>query len=90
MALFEYCRDVHEQFLYENAVVYCGFNKLHLAFHFRLLHSSWGAQHFKNIIVNWGASLNVAGGWPTWVVSNHDFIRHASRWKGKNTQETTL
>ena len=76
-----------EQFQYKNASQYCGGSKLHMAFHFRWLHSKWSAMAFRNAICPWIDSLP-SDGWPTWVVSNHDFVRHASRWKGRNPKET--
>ena len=76
-----------EKFLYDNAAQYCGSSKLHLAFHFRLLHSRWKAYDFLLAIRSWLDSLPEEG-WPTWVVSNHDFPRHATRWKGRTPNET--
>lgn len=64
-----------ERFLYAKASQYCGSEKLHLTFDFRLLHSRFGAKSFHNAIVH---SVNTT--WPSWVLSNHDFRRHASRW----------
>ena len=75
-----------ETFLYKNAAQYCGRDKLNLAFNFRLLHASWGATSFRKAILQWTRALGK--GWPTWVVSNHDMRRHASRW-GVRSRKTT-
>lgn len=68
-----------ERFVYANAGQYCGRDKLHMAFNFRLLHSKWGAKSFSHAIRQWVADLSEQG-WPSWVLSNHDFPRQASRW----------
>ena len=68
-----------ERFRYEEAERWVGQDRLHLAFHFRLLHSPWGADAFARAIQAWMDELG-PGRWPTWVVGNHDFTRVASRW----------
>ncbi len=70
-----------ERAVYDNAARYCGPGRLHMAFHFRLLHSRWDARSFAEAITTWVQALP-PGGWPTWVLSNHDFRRHATRWGG--------
>jgi len=69
-----------ERFRYEKAHEYCGPERLHLVFNFGLLHSRWGAGRFARSIEAWANSLGPQQ-WPTWVVSNHDFSRAASRWR---------
>lgn len=68
-----------ERFVYDNAAPWVGPDRLHLAFHFGLLHARWGAKHFAGAIARWISDLGPEG-WPTWVVSNHDFVRAAGRW----------
>ncbi len=68
-----------ERFRYDNAAPWVGEEQLHLAFHFGLLHSRWGAASFARAIEAWRADLGPEG-WPTWVVGNHDFPRVATRW----------
>jgi glycosidase len=70
-----------ENFRYDAAHRYVGTGKLHQAFHFALLHSRWKAPALGGAIRSWVDSLP-ADGWPTWVLSNHDFPRHATRWGG--------
>ena len=68
-----------ERFTYDNAAQWVGPDRLHLAFHFRLLHSRWGARPFAAAIRAWMDDLGPER-WPTWVVGNHDFKRTATRW----------
>jgi alpha-glucosidase len=71
-----------ERLEYDNAAQWVGPERLHMAFHFRLLHSRWGAASFARAIQAWTDALG-PDGWPTWVLSNHDFPRVASRWGGR-------
>ncbi len=70
-----------ENFRYERAVDFVGAGQLHMDFHFGLMHSKWRADHLGAAIRAWTGSLP-DDGWPTWVLSNHDFPRHATRWGG--------
>ncbi|MGV1004946.1 MAG: alpha-amylase family glycosyl hydrolase, partial [Candidatus Nanopelagicales bacterium] len=49
--------------------------EMHQAFNFAFLVTDWEAGELRAQIA---ATLEL-GGWPTWVLSNHDVIRHASR-----------
>jgi len=70
-----------ENFRYERARDYVGAGQLHMAFHFGLLHSRWRADRLVEAIRSWVEGLP-PDGWPTWVLSNHDFKRHPTRWGG--------
>ena len=72
-----------EQFVYDNAAQWVGGDRLHTAFHFRWLHSRWRAADFAVAINAWIDALG-SDRWPTWVISNHDFVRAASRWGGRD------
>lgn len=72
-----------ERFVYDNAAQWVGPEQLHLAFHFRLLHSRWGAVPFARSIRAWMDDLGPER-WPTWVVGNHDFKRAATRWGARD------
>jgi alpha-glucosidase len=74
-----------ERLRYDNAAQWVGDDRLHMAFHFRLLHSRWGAARFAQAI---RAQIDALGPdrWPTWVFSNHDFARVASRWGGDDAR----
>ena len=50
----------------------------HLPFNFHLLQSAWDARHIDGLIREYEAALP-EGGWPNWVLGNHDQPRIASR-----------
>jgi alpha-glucosidase len=50
----------------------------HLQFNFQLLQAPWNARGIAAIIDEYEAALP-AGGWPNWVLGNHDRPRIASR-----------
>ena len=51
---------------------------LHLPFNFALMRSPWQARHLARLIDAYEAALP-KGGWPNWVLGNHDKPRVASR-----------
>jgi alpha-glucosidase len=50
----------------------------HLPFNFSLLGTPWHASNIAKLIREYEAALP-SGGWPNWVLGNHDFPRIASR-----------
>jgi len=68
-----------ERFQYDRAADWCGPDRLHLAFHFRWLHTRWSARGFHGAIAAQVAAFG-DGRTPSWVLGNHDFRRLASRW----------
>jgi alpha-glucosidase len=55
-------------------------DQLHLAFNFELLRAPWVAERWAAVI---DEALGVdaeAEVWPTWVLSNHDQVRHRTRY----------
>ena len=76
-----------ERLRYDNAAAHTGPDGLHLAFHFRWLHSPWSAAAFHGAIAAWSRD-QTGDRWPTWVLGNHDFRRMASRWAGATAAET--
>jgi alpha-glucosidase len=56
-----------------------GDDELHLAFNFSLLELPWNPRVVQRAIVEHEARLP-DGAWPCWVLSNHDNVRHVSRW----------
>ncbi len=56
-----------------------GNDELHLAFNFSLLRLPWNPRAFQRAIVD-GEGRLPGGAWPCWVMSNHDNVRHISRW----------
>ncbi len=64
----------------ERLVAYYGHDLagVHLPFNFALLHTPWNARAVSTLIDAYEAALP-AGGWPNWVLGNHDRARIASR-----------
>jgi alpha-glucosidase len=64
----------------EKLVAYYGrdLGGVHLPFNFALLSAVWEARGLAALIEQYEAALP-AGGWPNWVLSNHDRPRVASR-----------
>jgi len=49
-----------------------------LPFNFALIHAAWNAQEIARLIAEYEIALP-AGGWPNWVLGNHDQPRIAAR-----------
>lgn len=64
----------------ERLVTYYGkdLSGTHLPFNFSLLETSWEARRLANLIDEYERALP-AGGWPNWVLGNHDRPRVATR-----------
>jgi alpha-glucosidase len=60
---------------------YLGRQRLHTAYSFLFLHAGAPTPAFVRAAVEEWERLH-AGGWPTWVFSNHDAPRAVSRWGG--------
>ncbi|CAN5535355.1 glycoside hydrolase family 13 protein [soil metagenome] len=52
------------------------------AFNFSWLLAPWSAEEFAGVITGTFAALADVGASPTWVLSNHDVIRHPTRYGG--------
>jgi alpha-glucosidase len=65
---------------FERLVAYYGHDLagVHLPFNFALLHTPWNACAVSTLIDAYEAALP-AGGWPNWVLGNHDRARIANR-----------
>jgi alpha-glucosidase len=58
---------------------YGGSNEgVHLPFNFQLIHAPWQAERLGELIDEYEGALP-EGGWPNWVLSNHDQPRIAAR-----------
>ena len=55
-------------------------DEYHQAFDFDLLSAPWDAVEFRAIISESVRSARAVGSSPTWVLSNHDVVRHATRY----------
>ena len=53
-------------------------DEVHLPFNFQLIDAPWNARDLASLIARYEAALP-AGGWPNWVLSNHDRRRIATR-----------
>jgi alpha-glucosidase len=64
----------------ERLVAYYGqdLSGAHLPFNFQLLSTAWNARDIARLIEEYEAALP-AGGWPNWVLGNHDQKRIAAR-----------
>ncbi len=54
-------------------------DELHQAFNFRFLETPWDATAYRAVIDTSLTSMSAVGAPATWVLSNHDVVRHASR-----------
>jgi len=54
-------------------------DELPLTFNFAFARSPWSAPAFQREVEHW-ESLLPPGGWPAYFLSNHDVVRHASRY----------
>ncbi|MCB0022657.1 MAG: alpha-glucosidase C-terminal domain-containing protein, partial [Caldilinea sp.] len=54
------------------------FDEVHLPFNFQLILAPWEAQTVRRLVDQYEADLP-AGGWPNWVLGNHDQHRVATR-----------
>ncbi len=54
-------------------------DELHLSFNFAFSHCPWNPEAFRRAIVEWEALLP-PGAWPPYALSNHDLVRHISRY----------
>ena len=55
-----------------------GLTGAHLPFNFQLVQAKWDARHIARVVAEYEAALP-EGGWPNWVLGNHDQHRIASR-----------
>jgi alpha-glucosidase len=64
----------------ERLVTYYGkdMKGAHLPFNFQLIFAAWNAQEIARIVMEYEAALP-AGGWPNWVLGNHDQKRIVTR-----------
>lgn len=55
-------------------------DEYHQAFNFDLLETPWQASAFATVITDSLAAADAIGATTTWVLSNHDVMRHATRY----------
>jgi alpha-glucosidase len=54
-------------------------DEMHQAFNFAYLHHPWNAHGLRNVISSSLEAFDSVGAPTTWVLSNHDVVRHATR-----------
>lgn len=54
-------------------------DEMHQAFNFEYLETPWNAEKLRLVIADSLAGYGAVGAPSTWVLSNHDVVRHASR-----------
>ncbi|MGC4942390.1 glycoside hydrolase family 13 protein [Kribbella sp. DT2] len=64
----------------ERLAQYVRSNELHSAFNFDVLRCAWDAKDLRQVIDYTTESLWAVGAPATWVLSNHDTIRHRTRY----------
>jgi alpha-glucosidase len=63
----------------ERAVRYVRHDEMHQAFNFDFLGAPWVAADLRDVIESSLGAADSVGAPSTWVLSNHDVVRHASR-----------
>jgi alpha-glucosidase len=57
-------------------------DELHQAFNFAWLLAPWSARAFADVVRGTLEAVALVGAAPTWVLSNHDVVRHPTRYGG--------
>ena len=57
-------------------------DELQQAFNFHWLGAKWSAAAFRDVVIETLTAVNLVGASPTWVLSNHDVVRHITRYGG--------
>jgi alpha-glucosidase len=75
---------VAEAYLHDPArlALYLRADELHTAFNFDLLLAPWDARAFRSVIDKNLEAMRAVEAPPTWVLSNHDMVRHVTRYGG--------
>ncbi|MGL5824472.1 MAG: glycoside hydrolase family 13 protein, partial [Nocardioides sp.] len=60
-------------------------DELSQCFNFAWAEAPWSAKSFRQVITDTFAALARVGAAPTWVLSNHDIVRHPTRYGGGPT-----
>ncbi|GHF32462.1 alpha-glucosidase [Streptomyces mashuensis] len=69
----------------ERLALYVRPDELHQAFNFQFLTAEWGAGPLRTVIDESLAATASVGAPTTWVLSNHDVVRHATRYGAGDT-----
>lgn len=63
-------------------MAYCRPDELSQSFNFHWLEAPWSADAFGQVITKTIDAVQQVGSSPTWVLSNHDVVRHVTRYGG--------
>ena len=63
----------------ERLALYVRPDQMHQAFNFEYLKAPWSADYLRHVITESSSAMTAVGAPPTWVLSNHDVVRHVSR-----------
>jgi alpha-glucosidase len=66
----------------ESMARYVRADELHQAFNFAWLLAPWSAAAFAEVVRGTLDAVGLVGAAPTWVLSNHDVVRHPTRYGG--------
>ncbi len=69
----------------ERLALYLRPDEMHAAFNFQLLQAPWDLNALRKVIDSSVASMAAVGAPTTWVLSNHDVTRHATRYARLDT-----
>jgi alpha-glucosidase len=72
------------------ATYYGDGDELHLAFNFPPLYTPWKPHRWRLQITDTRRFIDDRGAWPTWVLSNHDNVRHRSRYGSEERARAAL
>ena len=72
----------------ERLARYVRADEMHQAFNFDFLSSAWDAASYRRVIAETMAANAAVGAPTTWVLSNHDVVRHATRLAREDTSDT--
>jgi alpha-glucosidase len=61
-------------------------DELQLCFNFPPLFAEWDAERWRRCLEDTLKATGPIGAWPTWVLSNHDFPRHRTRYGGSEAR----
>ncbi len=80
--------ESHERSIPVMAEYTDGDHRLHMAYSFEMLQDHFSAQHFRQCVEQFFSIAH--DGWPCWSFSNHDVIRHVTRWASHSSQRSQL
>ncbi len=80
--------ESHERSIPVMAEYTDGEDRLHMAYSFEMLQEHFSAQHFRRCVEQFFEIAH--DGWPCWSFSNHDVIRHVTRWARHASQRPQL